>query len=179
MNKRKYEFIIVGSGAGGAVLARELSKRGRDVLVLEKGKYEEKVGTFRDALRYYDASKLTKTPAKSKEGVIIWRTFMAGGSTMVSSGNAAHCLETEFAEFGINLDEEFAEAEKELCVQPTPKKLLSEGSERILWASQELGYRMKPMPKFINAEKCIKCGVCNLGCAENRRRTATARLRPV
>ena len=40
MSDRKYDFIIAGSGAGGATLAKELSGSGKDVLVIEKGKQE-------------------------------------------------------------------------------------------------------------------------------------------
>ncbi|MCR4405547.1 MAG: GMC family oxidoreductase [Anaerolineae bacterium] len=172
MKGRKYEFLIVGSGAGGATLARELSKNGKEVLVVEKGRYEEKIGTFRDALRYFDANRLTKTPAKSKEGVILWRALMAGGSTVVSAGNATRCLEEELGDFGIALDEEFAEAEREMGVCPIAEELLSEGSERIMWASKELGYKMEPMPKFIDPVKCQKCGQCLLGCVKGAKWTA-------
>ena len=31
------EVIVVGSGPGGATVARELSKQGKDVLLLERG----------------------------------------------------------------------------------------------------------------------------------------------
>lgn len=172
MNGKKFEFLIVGSGAGGATLARELSKRGKEVLVVERGRYEEKVGTFRDSLQYYDVNKLTLTPTKSKEGVILWRTFMAGGSTVVSCGNATRCLEEELANFGITLDEEFAEVEREMNVSLIAEGLLSEGSERIMWASKELGYRMELMPKFIDPVRCQKCGQCPLGCANGAKWTA-------
>lgn len=172
MNSKKYEFLIVGSGAGGATLARELSKKAKKVLVVEKGKYEQKLGTFQDCLRSYDANKLTKLPKKSKEGVILYRTIMAGGSTVVSCGNATRCLEEELANFGINLDEEFTEAESEMNVLPIDKKLLSEGSEKIMWASKELEYQMELMPKFINPNKCKACGQCCLGCAKDAKWTA-------
>jgi len=32
-----YDFIVVGSGAGGATLSLELAKKGRKVLVVETG----------------------------------------------------------------------------------------------------------------------------------------------
>lgn len=176
MFKEKYEFLIVGSGAGGATLARELSKRGRLVLVLERGKDEKKVGRFRDALRYFDVTPLTQTPRQSKEGVILWRALMAGGSTVVSCGNAWRCLQDELADLGIDLEEDFKEAEAEMHVCPLDGRLLSEGSERIMWASRELGYRMERMPKLIDPEKCRKCGQCTMGCTQAAKWTARAYL---
>ena len=172
MHSKKYEFLIVGSGAGGATLARELSRSGKKVLVVERGRYEEKIGTFRDSLRYFDGNKLTKMPIKSKEGVILWRAIMAGGSTVVSSGNGTPCLEKELAGFGITLGEEFAEVEIEMKVSPIAEGLLSEGSERIMWASKELGYKMELMPKFIDPVSCKKCGQCMLGCVNGAKWTA-------
>jgi len=59
MSSRHCEFLIVGSGAGGATLARELSKRGRDVVVVERGVYAEQFGNFRSSLAFFDANKLT------------------------------------------------------------------------------------------------------------------------
>ena len=172
MVDKKYDFIIVGSGAGGATLARELSRKNQSILILEKGSNEKKLGTFQDSARFYDANKLTKVPKKSKEGVIIWRTIMAGGSTVVSCGNGTRCLEKEFADFGIKLDEELSEVEKETDVKPFAEELLSEGSKRIMEASKELGYRMELMPKFIQREKCVNCGQCSFGCAREAKWTA-------
>lgn len=170
MESRKYEFLVVGSGAGGATLARELSRRDREVLVVERGK-RERVGTFRDILRFFDMTAL-KVPRQSKEGVILWRTFMAGGSTVVSCGNATRCLEEELSAFGIILDDEFAEAEREMHIAPLDEGLLSEGSERIMGAAQELGYNMEPMPKFLDPIRCQKCGKCVFGCASDAKWTA-------
>ena len=42
----RYDSIVVGSGMGGAILARELAQAGRDVLVVETGQPETKIGTF-------------------------------------------------------------------------------------------------------------------------------------
>ena len=172
MKGDKYEFIIVGSGAGGATLAMELSKRGKQVLIVERGNYEEKIGTLRDSLRYFDRNKLTMMPAKAKEGAILYRTMMAGGSTVASSGCGVRCLEEELAGFGINLDAEFAEAEEEMKIVPYDERRLSKGSKKILEASRELGYGMEPMPKFIDPTKCRRCGRCALGCKHNAKWTA-------
>ncbi len=174
MDGRRYEFLIVGSGAGGATLARELSKRDKEVLVVERGK-RERVGTFRDSLRFFDVTRL-RTPRQSKEGVILWRTIMAGGSTVVSCGNSTRCLEAELADFGIVLDDEFAEAEQEMHVAPIAEGLLSGGSEGIMEAAQALGYRMEPMPKFLDPIRCQKCGQCVFGCVGGAKWTALDHL---
>lgn len=172
MNGKRYQVVIVGSGAGGATLARELARKGKEVLVVEKGKKEEKIGTFKDCLRYFDANPLTQMPRKSKEGVIIWRSIMAGGSTVVSCGNGVPCLDRELAEHGITLEREFTELGQEMSIVPCDDRLLSEGSQMLRWAAKELGYQMDLMPKFIDSSKCEKCGCCVLGCVNDAKWTA-------
>jgi choline dehydrogenase-like flavoprotein len=157
MRGKRYQFLIVGSGAGGSTLAKELSMRGKEVLVVERGR------DLRD-LRYFNGSKLIRMPVRSKEGVKIWRAIVAGGSTVVSGGSATRCLEEELADLGITLDEEFAESKREMNVSPIDETLLSEGSKKIRWAAKELGYKMELMPKFIDPVRCTKCGQCTLGC---------------
>ena len=172
MQKLSSQFVIVGSGAGGAVLAMELSRRGADVLVLERGRHEPEVGGLRPALRYFDAGRLGIFPRKSREGVILWRTLMAGGTTVVSCGNGVPCLRAELAALGIDLAEELAEAGREMRVQPTPPELVSQGSRRIAEAAAELGCRMDPMPKAIDPAACARCGRCVLGCKRDAKWTA-------
>jgi len=165
MPKDSYDFLIVGSGAGGATLARELSRRGKRVLVLESGRRETSVGTYRDSLRYYDRNRWTKRAARSKEGVILWRTCMAGGSTVVASGNATRCLERALPALGISLDEELSEAERDTKPAPIPEQSLSEVSQALMSAAKALGYHMQRIPKFIDLAKCRRCGQCTNGCA--------------
>ena len=170
----KYDYLIVGSGAGGATLARELTRRGKRPLVVEAGKIETSIGTYRDSTRYFDAHgvDIVKLPKMSREGTVLWRTFMAGGSTVVSCGNGVRCLEKELSALGINLETELSEAENELHVAPIAERLLSDGSREIMRASRELGYTMEMMPKFINPKACRKCGNCALGCSHGAKWTA-------
>ena len=172
MKGKKYDFLIVGSGMGGATLARELSRKGKEVLVVERGKRAQKIGTFAGIRHHFDGNHITNIPAKSKEGVIIWRTLMAGGSTVVACGNGVRCLEKELAERGIVLDGEFAEIERDMGIAPIHERLLSEGAKKFVWASRELGYKMELMPKFIDPAKCGKCGNCALGCVKGAKWTA-------
>jgi choline dehydrogenase-like flavoprotein len=43
MDKRTWDYIVVGSGAGGATVARELTKRKKKVLVIEGGPQSAKM----------------------------------------------------------------------------------------------------------------------------------------
>jgi len=176
MRHERHDVLIVGSGAGGATLARELTKRGKAVLVVERGEYATKLGSFRHTLQYFDSNAVTKTPARSEEGVILWRTIMAGGSTVVTCGNATRCLEKELAALGVSLGREFADAEIEMRVAPIDEQLLSAGSRRIADAAHQLGYEMKPTPKFIDRERCKMCGQCVFGCPSGAKWTAVASL---
>jgi len=176
MRHEQHDVLVVGSGAGGATLARELTKRGKAVLVVERGEYATKLGSFRNILPYFDANHVTRTPKKSKEGVILWRTQMAGGSTIVSCGNGTRCLEREFSDFGIALDREYAEAEEEMGLAPIDESLLSDGSRAIAEAAHDLGYEMEPMPKFIDPDRCKTCGQCVMGCPNGAKWNATRYL---
>ncbi|NJE09811.1 FAD-dependent oxidoreductase [Thermococcus sp. MAR1] len=169
--KKHSEYLIVGSGAGGATLARELSNAGKEVLIVEAGRREERLGTLRDSFGYFDMTAY-KTPSTSREGVILWRTIMAGGSTVVSCGNGTRCLQEDFKDLGIDLEIEFREAEEEMGIVPTPREVLSEASLNMLEASADLGYTMEPMPKFVDFSRCIRCGCCVFGCAQGAKWTA-------
>lgn len=172
MKNEVYDFVIAGMGAGGATLARELTRKGKQVLGIESGNKEKEVGTFLDTLRYFDLNKYTKMPPRTKNGVTLWRTNMVGGSTVASAGNGVRCLEKELAEMGIHLEDEFEEAEKEMNIRPYNLQRLTRSSKRLQEISVVLGYELKAMPKFIDPKKCRRCGNCLMGCPYGAKWTA-------
>ena len=85
--KLSADVIIVGSGPGGATVARELSKNGKKVLILERGyDYRNKFyyGTYLGALRYSERMSLLFT----EEGLNIIAPIMVGGATSMYTGCA-------------------------------------------------------------------------------------------
>jgi len=154
------EIVVVGSGAGGATVAKELARRGKDVLIVERGPYVRNIGTQRAGLSFYDRCGLRT----SKEGIIVYRALMVGGTTIVSCGNGVRVLEEELKNSGVDLAQEFEEAEKELGIRPLAERLIGPGSRLIMDAANRLGFEMGPMPKFIDQGKCESCGKCVLGC---------------
>jgi len=158
--KIKTDIAIVGSGAAGATIGKELAKAGKDILVIERGPIVENLGNQRAAMGFYDRCGLRT----SREGVIVYRTLMLGGTVVVSCGNGLPVLEEELKGLGIDLSDEIEETKKELKISPLSKELIGKGSRFIMDSANKLGLDMQPMPKFIDSKKCISCGLCVLGC---------------
>ncbi|MDD4953283.1 MAG: GMC family oxidoreductase [Candidatus Omnitrophica bacterium] len=165
------DVIVVGSGVGGSTAARELAKKGKKVIILEKGELcsPKQWGSEVLAFKFYDKYGLW---SRSREGVFYYRTIMAGGTSIVSCGNGVRSLEKELKSLGIDLNNEFRQAEKELGVGPVPKRLIGPGTAAIMRSAQGLGVKMVPMPKLINFKKCIGCGNCVVGCRTGAKWTA-------
>jgi len=176
MEQRRYDYAVVGSGMGGATVAYELARRGKAVLVLEKGVREREFGAFMDYTRTYDCNPITRLPRRTKEGTVLWRTLMAGGSTVVACGNGVRCLEAELESLGVPLGVELSEMEKEMGVAPITRRLLGKASLALESAAAELGYDLQLMPKFISPKACRKCAGCVLGCPHDAKWSAVKQL---
>jgi choline dehydrogenase-like flavoprotein len=164
------DIIIVGSGPGGATVARELSKQGKKVLLLERGyDHREKFyyGTYLGAIRYSENASLLFT----EEGLNIIAPIMVGGATSMYAGCAAEPPRWLRHKYHIDTDEEVKETIAELAIKPLPEHLRGQASTRIARAAIALGYDWFPQPKFMNPERCrnqekiFNCQAsCMLGC---------------
>jgi len=162
------DVVVVGSGPGGASVARELTRRGRCVLLLERGIDERRrfyYGTYLGALLYTDRASLLFT----EEGLNVVRPLMLGGATSMYCGCAAPPPPWMKTRYGVDLDAETAEAEAELGVAPLPPELRGAASTRLANAAGEAGYPFFPQPKFMSPARAPRfpgaCGArCMLGC---------------
>ena len=116
MNQPKYktsdevDFVIIGSGAAGGVLAKELSSNGFRVVVLEQGPYLTEANFTHNEFDVVNRNRLTnhpelqpttfrKTPAeeaKRHRGFVYGR--MVGGSSVHFTGNYWRFHEIDFVE---------------------------------------------------------------------------------
>ena len=151
------KIVVVGSGAGGATVAKELASAGIDVTLIERGARME----GKDAFKCY---------ANVHSAVEIMRAFCLGGTTMVSVGNGVRTLREEIQQFGIRLN--YEEVERDLGVRLLPESLIGEGTRRIAASAEKLGFKVERMPKFIAAEKCTQDGRCAFGCPSSAKWTA-------
>ena len=154
--------IIVGTGAGGAIIAMKLSQHNIPVTIIEKGPYINS----KDAFEYYDQKYYSKR-TKNEESIDLLKTTCIGGSTIVAAGNGVRVLEKEFQELGIDLTKEYETIEKLLNIHQMNDTHIGEGTKKFLESSKELGFQTMKMPKFIEENKCIKCGKCSFGCPQD------------
>ena len=143
--------IIVGSGAGGAIIARELAKDKIPVTIIEKGPYIHS----KDAFNYYDAYN---------DDVDLLTTTCVGGATIVSMSNMVRALDEELHEYGIDISKEYEYVEELVKVHDLDDSHIGRGTQLFLDAGKELGLKTLKMPKAIREEDCIQCGKCAFGC---------------
>jgi len=165
--EREYDVIIVGSGAGGAPLAHELSQGGKRVLIIERGPVikPDHLGNFWQTVIFNGYYYRMAAFSMSRELTTVYHTRNVGGTTVFACGNMVRSLQNEFLSCGINLESAFQEAEMDLGVVPLTENKTVTGTKAIIEAAQRLEYNMVSMPKgFSSDEICDLCGNCVLGC---------------
>lgn len=151
------DVIVVGSGPGGATVARELTNGGKKVLILERGgDYRNKFyyGTYPGAIVYSERGSLLFT----KEGLNIIAPIMVGGATSMYCACAAPPPKWLKDKYGLDLDAEVNQTIDELDIKPLPEALRGEASTRIAQAAKALGYDWYAQPKFMNPDRSVKLG---------------------
>jgi len=157
------DIIVVGSGPGGATVARELSKKGKQLLLLERGYDHRKrfyYGTYLGALLYSERMSLLFT----EEGLNIIAPIMLGGATSMYCACASQPPAWLKHQYGVDTTAEVEEVIRELNVQPLPEPLLGEASTRIAQAGQALGYNWYAQPKFMDPARCAERFSCQASC---------------
>ena len=151
--------IVVGSGAGGAAVARELALAGIPVKIIEKGPAIQS----KKAFNYYDPSE---------EGIDLLKTSCVGGSTLVAVGNGVRVLENELKNMGLDISLELDEIEEDLEIGPMPDSHIGDGTKLLMESSKSMGINIQKMPKFIRSKDCSPCGQCSFGCPKNAKWSA-------
>lgn len=168
----EYDAVVVGSGPGGATVARGLARSGKKVLLLEKGKDHQNLGSYIGAFQMLDKGGFFK----SKEGVSMLKASTTGGATVVYSGSAAMPPPWLKPSYGIDLIPDAEETWSELNAADLPDELMGDASRHIMDTANALGFNWEKSPKLMDISK-FKAGRCcgaltSLGCTCGAKWTA-------
>lgn len=167
-----YDAVVIGSGAGGAVIAKELAEGGMKVVILEEGGYHRDHHdlAFESLDRLYRDKGLTVTLGTPLIPIPIGKCF--GGTTVVNSGTCFrtpnHILkrwqdERRLTELGgPELDKAFSRVEKIINVEPADFAVMSRSNTLMAELLQKEGFKGAPIQR--NVKNCQGDGMCCYGC---------------
>jgi choline dehydrogenase-like flavoprotein len=165
--------IVVGSGAGGATVARELQGT-FDVTILEAG---GPFVPFRRSLRSLERVRAVGLLFDVREiqlafprmrvhrlpDQVLINGLGVGGTTTIATGNALR-MDADLRAIGIDLDDEFAALAREIPISTDHQSGWREITRRLFAACEALGLDPFPTPKMGDYARCAHCGRCVLGC---------------
>jgi len=173
------DVVIVGSGAGGGVVAADLAAAGRSVVVLEAGSFVDEGSMPRGELEGFDRLYLDHGLTATWDGsVTILAASTVGGGTVINwmtcvpppddvrrDWTARHGIEgVDAAVFGAEL----ATLEQELSVAPATSVPPKDAA--ILRGAEALGWRADRIRR--NSSGCDDCGTCGFGCPRGTKQSA-------
>ena len=166
--------IVVGSGAGGATVAKELQGKFAVTILEAGGEFHpftanlstveklRKTGLLFDERLIqliFPMMKIRRTPDK----MVLVNGIGTGGTTAISTANAIR-KDHDLRRIGINLDTEYEELLKEIPISTQHQKMWRTHTNHAFEICREMDLQPKITPKMTDLNKCVGCGRCILGC---------------
>ncbi|HZU96038.1 MAG TPA: GMC family oxidoreductase [Planctomycetota bacterium] len=165
---RKTRVVVVGTGAGGAVAAKELAERGVAVVALETGP--------RFTADDVDQREETTYPRLYAEGgrrgtrdksLLIIQGRGLGGSTLHNTGLCFRTPDAIQRLWGLDLHHEIERVERHMGVRPIRDDEVNPMNAVLARGASALGWRH--LRANHNRIDCEGCGYCVLGCAYDKK----------
>lgn len=174
------DAVVIGTGAGGAVLASELAEGGKRVIMLEKGGYHTKKD-FNQQERDMFPLLFEEGGARTTKdgGMVILHGKTVGGSTTV---NWAICFDPPARVLDEWAEQHGLEAIRLADLRPSLDKVrfvlnvqkmqpgeVTRNGQLLLEGAAKLGLHGDRFEH--NRTQCVRSGFCILGCAYDRKQT--------
>ena len=139
----EFDAIVVGTGPSGATVARELSRRGKKVLILERGADRRP----RDGFQGFDMVKVN-------DRMIMPRGVTTGGTSAMYFAVAEWPPLESFRSLGIDLSQPLEEARQELPLGTLPDQLIGPQAMRVRDSAVGLGLSWEKRTMLVDQSKC-------------------------
>ncbi|MFK7985482.1 MAG: FAD-dependent oxidoreductase [Sandaracinaceae bacterium] len=172
------EVVVVGTGAGGAVVGKELAERGYAVAFVEEGKHHRRDAFTGSALQaHFDFYRGSFTLGNAPMPIFMGR--LVGGPTAINTGSCFRTpnwvLDRWCEDIGTDAFEPdtmrpyFEKVERILQVEAADRlasgpivDVMSRGCDALGWSHQ---------PMMRNAPGCVGEGFCDFGCRTDARKS--------
>lgn len=170
---RTPDVCIIGSGAGGAVLAAGLVEAGLDVVMLEEGGHYTKADfDMQESKAFPNLYQDRGTRASADLAVTILQGRSVGGSTTVNWTTCFRTPERILAlwrqRFGLEgmteaaLLPHFEAVEARLNIQVWPEAKANSNNQALARGCEALGWEYSSLRR--NVKGCVNSGYCGMGC---------------
>lgn len=171
----EFDFVVVGSGAAGAVAAHTLAAAGHSVAMVEEGPWV-KTREFASDVYTGFRTMMRDGATQAIEGrsyVPMLQAVCVGGSTVVNSAIAWRVPEDVLADwsetYGLadtiragDLEEHYDALEQDLAVRPVTDEALGENNRLFLERGEKNGWDVNRMRRYDRG--CVGHGRCLQGC---------------
>lgn len=182
--KGSFDFIIVGSGAGGGISAYLLAKMGHRVLVLEEGPYIPPSKVSLDEAKAYPQLYQEAAGRKTDDGAItILQGRNVGGGTTVNWTSSFRTpqatLKSWQEDYGLKgftpkaMEFHFEKVEDLLGVRLWDLAA-NENNEVLNRGLSQIGKKAQRIPR--NVKNCQNLGYCGLGCPTGAKQSSLRAL---
>jgi long-chain-alcohol oxidase len=169
----EYDIVIIGSGAGGGVVAEELSvlsKQGLKIALLEWGDEFSDIDNNRREVEmagkyYFEYGGVQNI----QQDMTFAFAKAVGGSTTVYTGTSLTAPSSIFEKWnvpGVTIQDMLPRYQKYIKdnnVHKLPREELNDNNKLFELGCKKLNFKVEQFP--VNVKDCIGLGTCNLGCA--------------
>lgn len=171
------DVVVVGTGAGGAVVGRELAEQGLAVVFVEEGEHYRRDAFDGSSLRAHQRFyRGAFTVGNAMMPVLMGR--MVGGSTAINGGTCYRtppwvlekwCEQIGTDEFAVDkLARHFERVERILQVAPSERRFIGPIADVMARGCDALGWSHHAIAR--NAPGCDGSGFCDFGCRTDAKR---------
>lgn len=180
------DVVVVGTGAGGAVVGTELAESGRDVVFVEEGSW---IPT--ESFNPYSSESIPRLYRDAAATVIFGNPPIpyvegrcVGGSTTINGGMAYRPPERVLAEWGREcpdlgpraLEPLFERVERRVMVNPQLPESIGDDNRVMTEGARKMGWSYVVNRR--NQEACVGANNCGLGCPTGAKQSTLVSYMP-